>query len=105
MRGMRAGRELDWAAPARVDLLGIWDHVAAESSPDIADALISSIVTACARLADWPFSGRARPDVLPDVRSIPVGQYVVFYRPDPNVRIVRVVHGRRDLTTAMTGGG
>jgi toxin ParE1/3/4 len=87
MRGMRAGRELEWSAPARGDLLSIWDHVAREASADIADALITRIVTACTRLADWPSSGRARPDVLPDVRSIAVGQYVVFYRPDPNVRL------------------
>ena len=40
--------------------------------------------------------GTARPQLSPDLRSWPVGNYVVLYRPaDYGVEIVRVRHGRR----------
>jgi toxin ParE1/3/4 len=35
--------------------------------------------------------GRARPELAPDLRSFPVGNYVVFYRPMPaGIILVRV---------------
>jgi toxin ParE1/3/4 len=49
-------------------------------------------------LGDWPEAGRAREEIAPDVRSIAVGWYVIFYRDAADfVQILRVLHGRRDL--------
>jgi toxin ParE1/3/4 len=102
---MPTDSKLEWASPARIDLLDIWGHVAREASPPVADVLVGKIVRACARLENWPLSGRTRSEILPGARSIAVGQYVVFYRPDPDVRILRVVHGRRDFSRTVSGDG
>ena len=49
-------------------------------------------------LADFPFIGRSRADLGADVRSYPVGNYLVFYVPVAgDIEIVRVIYGARDL--------
>ena len=50
-------------------------------------------------LANNPGLGKSRPEIAADVRSFPVGNYLLLYRQIPGgVEIVRVIHGRRDLT-------
>lgn len=42
--------------------------------------------------------GRARSELRPGVHSIPVGNYLIFYRFDETrVSVVRVLHGARNL--------
>ncbi|MEZ0259218.1 MAG: type II toxin-antitoxin system RelE/ParE family toxin [Chthoniobacter sp.] len=42
-------------------------------------------------------AGQARPDIAPELRFLPVGNYLIFHRPIENgVEIVRVLHGSRD---------
>ncbi|MGI8405983.1 MAG: type II toxin-antitoxin system RelE/ParE family toxin [Thermomicrobiales bacterium] len=42
--------------------------------------------------------GRIRFDIASDVRSIPVGQHVIYYHPTEDAIIIRrIVHGRRDV--------
>jgi hypothetical protein len=42
--------------------------------------------------------GRRRPELRPDIRSIPVGNYVIFYRlAAANIEIAWILHGRRDI--------
>jgi toxin ParE1/3/4 len=42
--------------------------------------------------------GRARPELRPDLRSFPVGRFVIFYREvRDGIEIVRVLRGARDL--------
>jgi toxin ParE1/3/4 len=42
--------------------------------------------------------GRARPELLPNIRSIPVGNYVVFFRyADRTLDIINVIEGHRDI--------
>jgi toxin ParE1/3/4 len=53
-------------------------------------------------LADFPLIGRLRPDLATDVRSYPVGNYLVFYVPaGKGIEITRVIYGGRDLTKAF----
>jgi hypothetical protein len=48
---------------------------------------------------DTAYSGAERSDILPGIRHKVTGQYVVFYRVEgADVVILRVLHGRRDLT-------
>jgi len=48
-------------------------------------------------LATQPHAGRARPDLAPNLRFLPVGNYLIFHRPIENgVEIARVIHGSRD---------
>lgn len=42
--------------------------------------------------------GRSRPELGPEIRSFPVGRYVIFYLPLPKgIEVVRVLHGSRDV--------
>ena len=50
-------------------------------------------------------SGRLRDEFELGLRSFPVQNHVLFYRPiDDGVAIVRVVHGRRDLLALFSSG-
>ncbi|WP_309731973.1 type II toxin-antitoxin system RelE/ParE family toxin [Chamaesiphon sp. OTE_75_metabat_556] len=49
-------------------------------------------------LAEQPQLGRLRPELAENMRSLPIGRYVVFYIAMPScVQVVRVLHGARDL--------
>ena len=42
--------------------------------------------------------GRMREELRPQIRSLAVPPYIVFYRPQPDViEIIRVLHGARDI--------
>ena len=64
------------------DLDDVWYYVASRSrSLDIADRLVDSITDRFLLLASHPNLGRSRDeDLRPDVRSFPVGEYVIIYR-------------------------
>lgn len=82
---------------AEDDLVEIWCTVAAD---DIraADKLVDELHQVTRLLMLQPMMGRLRPELGPDVRSFPHGDYLVFYRPEnQGVGIARVVHGARDL--------
>ena len=95
-----------WVAPrARADLDAIWDHLVRETcSETVADQQVDAITVRFYLLAGHPYVGRARDDDLGSGhRSFPVGQYVIVYRiVRGGVRVLRVVHGRRDLGTLFS---
>ena len=62
---------------AEIDVTSIWDFIAADSVK-AADALLARIEAAFDMLADTQFAGRARSDLAPNLRSFPVGNYIVF---------------------------
>ena len=87
-----------WSPEAEQDLLAIWNHVAREASPHVADEQLRCVDRACETLAEWPHSGRVRDELFRGVRSIAVDRYVVFYRVrNSAIEIIRVLHGRRDV--------
>ncbi len=82
---------------ARRDVLNIWRHIA-ENNELAADRFIDSLTHHFRLLGDMPYLGRQRDDIRLGYRSFPVGEYLIFYRVmEPGVRIMHVVHGRRDL--------
>jgi toxin ParE1/3/4 len=89
------GRPL-FTSPASRDMHAIVRYIGAKN-PAAASRLIGQIEIACQRLADDPLVGQARPDLLPDIRFLPVGNYLIFYKPSlEGVRVIRVIHGARD---------
>lgn len=93
-------RRIKQKPAAKADLLDIWLYVASDDIEQ-ADRLLDAIETHCQRLARFPRLGRARDELLPSLRSFPVGNYVVFYRPSKDgIEIIRVLHGRRDVSGA-----
>lgn len=86
---------------ARRDVDDIWDYVAVEDR-EAASRLIDRIYATSRRLADFPESGPARPDIAPDVRSLIVGRYLLLYRVgDSSVEVVRVLHSARNILAAL----
>ena len=88
------------ASQAEADLDDIWLYVATESgSMDVANRLVDSIADRFFFLSNFPHAGRVRVlDFGAGTRSFPVGEYVVIYCVEgPDVFILRVVHGKRDL--------
>jgi toxin ParE1/3/4 len=82
---------------ARLDLIEVWSYVAGDSEA-AADRLLDRIESALAMLSETPFAGRARPELAADLRSFPVGNYVLFYRPlSVGIELVRVLSGYRDI--------
>ncbi|CAA2103675.1 hypothetical protein MBUL_02315 [Methylobacterium bullatum] len=49
-------------------------------------------------LADRLRAGRSRPELADNLRSFPIGAYVLFYLPLPDgIELVRILHGYRDI--------
>lgn len=54
----------------------------------------------CHTLAQFPLMGRSRPELGSELRSFPVGRYIIFYRPIENgIEVVRVLNAARDIST------
>ena len=86
---------------AETDLIEIWVYIA-EENPAAADALLESINDTCRTLATAPLMGRTRDELLPGIRSFPVGHYVIFYQPiEDGIDVVRVLHGARDFPSVI----
>ena len=86
---------------ADFDLLEIWTHIARHRL-DAADRLAERFDEVFHLLAASPHIGRAVEWLLPGLRRFPVGEYLVFFKPDEDgVRIVRVIHGARDITPEL----
>ena len=63
-----------------------------------ANRLIERIGGVFEMLVQNPLAGRERPELRSDLRSFPVGNYIIFYRTLPDgVEIVRVMNGRQDI--------
>ena len=82
------------------DLFDIWDYIA-QDSPRAADKVEEAISLACVLLADSPRMGMVRKDLtsLPLRFWVvsPYPNYLIVYDPEKKpLRIVRVIHGKRD---------
>jgi toxin ParE1/3/4 len=83
---------------ARDDLKEIASYIA-QYNPDAARRTIEVLTRRFRMIAMMPGSGRARPDIASDVNSHVAGNYTILYRAgSETLTVVRVVHGRRDLT-------
>lgn len=82
---------------AAQDLQEINDYLFA-GNPDVADRLLTLITQKFDILAQFRSMGRRRDELLPALRSFPVDDYLIFYRPIvEGIEVVRVVSGYQDL--------
>jgi toxin ParE1/3/4 len=85
------------AEDAEADLVEVWWHIA-KDNVEAADKFIATLISKFALLATQPKMGRMRPELAPRLRSFPVGQHIILYRPLPDgVEIARVLHSHMDL--------
>lgn len=86
---------------AELDALEIWVHVARHDAA-AADRLTDRFTTTIDLLATQPRLGRSVDHLLPGLRSFPVGDYLIFYRPmEESVFVVRIIHGARNITPEL----
>ncbi|MEH2124390.1 type II toxin-antitoxin system RelE/ParE family toxin [Nostoc sp.] len=89
------------APSARLDLKEISSYIA-RYNPDAALRLNKKIKQQCKLLADFPNMGQSYDTFASGLRSFPVEDYLIFYRPiDGGVEVVRIVSGYRDLETVF----
>ena len=89
---------LQRSAASRQDIRSIWSYIANDNRL-AAERFAVRIEELMNRLAEVPEIGRLRPELRKGMRSISIGRYVVFYEHDSEVvRLLRVMHGARDIT-------
>jgi toxin ParE1/3/4 len=87
---------------AQANLIEIADYIEGSSgSPEVAERFTEDLVARCAHLAELPgVLGRARPELFPDLRSMPHGNYVIFFRYVASTfEVVNILERHRDVTT------
>lgn len=82
---------------ARADLVEIGDFIALDN-PERAASFVTEIEARLIQVAARPGSFPARDELHAGLRSARHGRYLIFFiDSDDEVRIVRVLHGSRDL--------
>lgn len=90
-------RQVINAPEAEADIYGIARHIA-EDDIEAAYRFIETIYEKSQLLATHPQMGRLREDLAENLRSFPVGPFVIFYRSIPSgIEVVRVLRGARDI--------
>ena len=90
-------RRVLFSSRALSDLEEIGEYISRDNS-EAAARVILDIGDKAEVLAEHSEIGRNRTDLLPNLRSFPCGNYVIFYYPiEDGVEIVRVLHGARDI--------
>lgn len=91
------------AVQAEKDIEELWLYIAADNML-AADRVLDDIEAQCHLIATQPGMGRPRPELAlaPDMRSFPVGRYIIFYQTLPDgIEIIRVLHSARDLDALL----
>ncbi len=82
---------------AKIDLDDIWFYIA-QDSPNNADRFLNQIQETSLSLANFPHLGTIRNELKANLRSHPIGNYLIFYFPLENgIDIVRVIHQSRNI--------
>jgi len=90
---------------AREDLADIEARIEETSGSSEAEQSFVELVIKCNRLAGFDTRiGRPRPELLPDPRSVPYRNYIIFFRyAGDSFYVVNVLHGTRDIDTFFAG--
>lgn len=96
-------RKLFLSSSARRDLAEIAEYIAGAAGPKIAMEVIVRIRERCVLLAETVGEvGVERPEIRAGVRSMPVPPHILSFRySNDEVEIVRVLHERRDVESAL----
>lgn len=92
--------ELRYLEQARADLVRIKRYIAKESgSNDLALKYTEKLRQQCRKLAELPGTmGRARPELMEDVRSFPHDSYIILFRYRGSLlEIISIIEGHRDI--------
>jgi toxin ParE1/3/4 len=86
------------ARSAVADLDEIWLYIARHASVEAAERVMNLLTSKFSLLAGSPGIGRRRPELGLEIRSFPVQNYRIYYRPEKRgvVRILYVRHAKRE---------
>jgi plasmid stabilization system protein ParE len=94
--------QFELARRALGDLQEIWEFVS-EDSFAAADRLIEDFYRTFQRLAEVPGMGHKREDLTGrDVLFWVLYSYLIIYRSSQPLRVVRIIHAKRDVKTLLT---
>ena len=86
---------------ARMDLIEIGDFIALDN-PERAASFVAEIESCMIEVAERPGSFPARDELHQGLRSARHGRYLIFFvEAGDEVRIVRVLHGARNLPSLL----
>jgi len=89
--------KLAFSAKSLDDLRDILAYVA-KDKPAAAVKLIDRIKDRCNFIVNFPQSGSSRDDLIPGLRCLSIGNYVIYFRSlNDAIRIERVLHAARDV--------
>ncbi len=92
-----ASHQLVIAPAAKKDLKDIYQYGLRQWRQARSENYLSAIKNQVWLLTQQPFIGVERPELLPDIRSLPIESHTLFYRVTTNrIEIIRVLHGRQD---------
>jgi toxin ParE1/3/4 len=95
---------VEFSAFVETDLLDILEYIAADN-PSRAVSFVREIRAHCRMLGENPLLYRLRPEIAPDARLVAHRHYVILFRVAGDVvRVMRIVHGSRDLPAAFNQG-
>ena len=92
--------QLRYLEQAKLDLIQIKRHIARESgSNEVAIRYTEKLRQQCRKLAELPGTmGRARPELMEGIRSLPYGNYVILFRyRNAVVEVISIIEGHRDI--------
>lgn len=82
------------------DIFEVSIYIAQDRGVAASQRFIDTINQKFQLLADSPQLGRRRPELAPELRSFPSGNYIIFYRSTTEgILIIRVIHGARDINS------
>jgi addiction module RelE/StbE family toxin len=89
--------KLQWTTPARRDLMRLYDFLK-DVSPGAAKRILNQLAAAAEELPMFPHIAPRLEDFhLREVRSLPVGDYIMRYEVlHDQIRILRIWHMRED---------
>lgn len=82
------------------DLANILQYIARRSGHySLAEKYVAKLRSACHKYASITgVIGKARPDLRPDLRSLPYENYVIFFRyNEGEFEVVNIIEGHRDI--------
>jgi toxin ParE1/3/4 len=92
---------------ASIDQANILEDLGEKAGLQVALKFRSRFRALFDRLTDHPASGPSRPMLGPDIRIGVVSPYIVIYRhteADDTVTVMRLIHGRREISEQLITG-
>ncbi len=84
------------------DIFEIWSYIA-HNSFQAADRWMYDLTVQYNLISRQPFIGRQQDTIEEDLRSMPFGRYLIFYKVrEEKIYIIRVLHSARNISSLFT---